>query len=61
MATDTATSQSTGVVTTTRLMGFRVFALVTVNDTNATIVESNVSREVTGQVNDTGTFGMFFR
>jgi hypothetical protein len=42
-------------------MGFRVFALVTVNDTNATIVESNVSKAVTGQVNDTGTFGMFFR
>ena len=43
--------------TATRRMGFRVFALVTVNDTNATVVASNAS----GQVNATGTHGMFFR
>jgi hypothetical protein len=46
---------------TSRRMGFRVFALVTFNDTNATIVAHNASAQVTGQVNDTGTHGMFFR
>ena len=44
-------------VATSRRLGFRVFALVTVNDTNATVVASNAS----SQVNDTGTHGMFFR
>lgn len=58
---EASSSTNAGVVTTSRRMGFRVFALVTVNDTNATIVASNASRQVTGQVNDTGTFGMFFR
>ena len=48
-------------VTATRRIGFRVFALVTVNDTNTTIVASNASKQVTGQANDTGTHGMFFR
>jgi beta-mannosidase len=62
MTTDEASSSaSADVISTSRRMGFRVFALVTVNDTNATVVASNASRQVTGQVNDTGTFGMFFR
>ena len=52
---------SSGASQTSRRIGFRVFALVTVNDTNVTIVASNASKNVTGQVNDTGTFGMFFR
>ena len=38
------------VAVTSRHMGFRVFALVTVNDTNASVVASNAS----AQVNDTG-------
>jgi hypothetical protein len=42
-------------VTATRRIGFRVAALVTVNDTNATVVEE--SRDADGS----GTFGMFFR
>ena len=42
-------------ITTNRRIGFRVAALVTVNDTNATIVE-----ESTG-ANGSGSFGMFFR
>jgi beta-mannosidase len=42
---------SAGSVTaTSRRMGFRVFAVVTVNDTNATVVGSNASQKVTGQV-----------
>ena len=56
----TKTTPSTTTLATstaTRRMGFRVFALVTVNDTNATVVASNAS----GQVNATGTHGMFFR
>jgi beta-mannosidase len=52
---------SSGASQTSRRIGFRVIALVTVNDTNVTIVASNASKNVTGQVNDTGTFGMFFR
>ena len=60
-AAPAASSSAATVSTTSRQMGFRVFALVTVNDTNATIRDSNASAQVTGQVNDTGTFGMFFR
>jgi beta-mannosidase len=61
-SSSSAAAAAAAVATTaSRQIGFRVFALVTVNDTNATIVESNASKAVTGQVNDTGTFGMFFR
>ena len=42
-------------VTASRRIGFRVAALVTVNDTNATVVEE--SRDADGS----GAFGMFFR
>ena len=49
------------VAVTSRRLGFRVFALVTVNDTNATVVANKASNASTGQVNDTGTHGMFFR
>jgi len=52
-----AIGPATPVAATSRRMGFRVFALVTVNDTNASVVASHAS----GQVNDTGTHGMFFR
>ena len=48
-----AAADSGSVTSTSRRIGFRVFALVTVNDTNATIVASNVSKAVTGQENDT--------
>lgn len=51
----------TVVAATSRRLGFRVFALVTVNDTNATVVANKASASATGQVNDTGTHGMFFR
>ena len=51
----------TDVTTASRRMGFRVFAHVPVNDTNATVVATNASAQGTGQVNDTGTHGMFFR
>ena len=50
-------SAATSVIATSRRMGFRVFALVTVNDTDPSTVASNASN----QVNDTGTHGMFFR
>jgi hypothetical protein len=52
---------ATSVTKTARQIGFRVFALVTVNDTNATIVANNASNASCGQINDTGTHGMFFR
>lgn len=48
---------TTSTIVTSRRMGFRVFALVTVNDTDATVVATHAS----AQVNDTGTHGMFFR
>ena len=41
--------------TATRRVGFRVFALVTVNDTDAAYVAANASAD------GTGTHGMFFR
>lgn len=50
-----AAAASNGVVTAVRRIGFRVAALVTVNDTNATVVE-----ESTG-ANGSGNFGMFVR
>lgn len=42
-------------ITAVRKIGFRVAALVTVNDTNATIVSESKG------ANGSGTFGMFFR
>ena len=42
-------------VSSVRRLGFRVFALVTVNDTDAATVANNASAE------GTGTHGMFFR
>ena len=43
------------VVSTSRRLGFRVPALVTVNDTNATLVQQDASAD------GSGTFGMFIR
>lgn len=51
----TPSSGSTGTVSATRRIGFRVAALVTVNDTNASIVAQSTG------ANGSGSFGMFFR
>jgi hypothetical protein len=53
-ATATATTTA-GTTTAVRRLGFRVFALVTINDTDTATVRSNASTE------GSGTHGMFFR
>lgn len=49
-------SSGDGSATTVRQMGFRVAALVTVNDTNATVVQASAGANGSG-----ANFGMFFR
>ena len=50
-----SSKESVSSITAIRRIGFRVAALVTVNDTNATIVTESKG------ANGSGTFGMFFR
>jgi beta-mannosidase len=50
-----AASAAATTVTSVRRLGFRVPALVTVNDTNATVVQESTGAD------GSGTFGMFFR
>ena len=50
-----ADSSMPGNVTAVRQLGFRAFALVTINDTDAATVTANATSE------GTGTHGMFFR
>jgi beta-mannosidase len=54
-ATWRPSSSTVAPTTAVRRLGFRVFALVTINDTNASIVAANASTEGTGK------HGMFFR
>ena len=54
-ATAAATTAATAAVSASRRIGFRVAALVTVNDTNATVVEESKGADGSGQ------FGMFLR
>ena len=49
-------ASSGGPTTSSRQLGFRVAALVTVNDTNATVVQESVGADGSG-----AGFGMFFR
>jgi beta-mannosidase len=51
----TSTSTVTPSITAVRRIGFRTAALVTVNDTNATVVAESKG------MNGSGSFGMFFR
>ena len=54
-ADDTAAAAPAATVSTTRRIGFRVFALVTVNDTDAAYVKANATADGSGK------HGMFFR
>ena len=51
----TVGSIASGQVTAARQLGFRAFALVTINDTDAATVAANATSD------GTGTHGMFFR